>query len=365
MRAERTRLEDIARVTGVSVSTVSRALRSDPRIAEKTRWRVATEARRLNYHKPGENGIGRRAGLEGSTSLVARLVPRLERLRVLVMRPDPRAFFAETLVELVQQGQECGFAVDVQEGRDENLARHLTEAEAGGANAVLVLTFGHLTEAHGRLFQDSPVPVVLINRHVEGMTNAVTLDDFAAGVQAARYLVGLGHRRIAHLPGPQGASSMRERAAGFRTGLETVGCFDPALFVEPVQGDVLKWAQASVGRLLALPEPPTAIWAHHDLAAGATVVAVRAAGLRVPEDISIMGFDRKPELRETRLTTFDYRFRELARQSLRLIEGLLAGTVRGPVRVCVVPALVQGETTGPAPERPSSPIEAGSAGIDR
>lgn len=350
MCAERTRLLDIAQAAGVSVSTVSRALRRDSRISESTCRRVALEARRLGYTRAKKDFPGVGASIDGrnNTSQTPR---RLGQLVVLALQPDPRTFFAETLVELFRLGQERGFSVDVVDGNVKNLSSHLTEAETSGADAVLLSTFAHLTETHSAMVASCRIPVVLLNRHVAGDTNAVTLDDLAAGMQAARYLVALGHNRIACFSGDLGSSSLRERSFGFRLGLDESNCYDPSLFYESPNDSDLRWVHSILQELLGLPAPPTAIWAYNDIVASALMLAIRSAGLDVPKDISVMGFDNRPEYRALGLTTFDYRLNDLAHAALALVEALLANTVRGPVRLSIAAPLVEGSTTGPARSR--------------
>ncbi len=346
MKARRLTLVDLARETNLSISTLSRALRGDSRVAESTRQRVVAEANRLQYRSP-DGQAGRYANFSDQTGNSA--IPGIRQVTLLVMRPNLHDFYKETLVELMQLGYEQHFKVNVMIAPEDDLAAQIPRAIDQGANAVFIFTWSHLTDDDADIIENAQIPIILVNRYIEGRTNAVTLDDFGAGLQAARYLLGLGHLRIAHLTGPLGSSTLRERAAGFRIALEIAGCYDAALFSAPAKGDVFEWVRLSVERLLAIDPRPTAIWAHNDVTAGMALVAVRSKELRVPEDISIMGFNRMPELRNSGLTTFDHRFRDFAHHMFLLLKSLCTGEVQGPVRFCVAPRLVIGTTTGPAP----------------
>lgn len=339
----RATLSDIARAAQVSTSTVSRALRGDPRVTATTRRRVESEAQRLGYPLAQGKAVGDRD--------FERSIPGIRRVALWMQTREVFQFFGETIVEVVEQGKVRGFEVEIELLQpDESIAARLHAAEASGVDAVMYATWHHLSEAEGALLRDAPLPIILLNRHVDGLTPSVTLDDFAAGFHAARYLVRLGHRRVAYLAGRPLSSSLRERSAGFRVGLERKGCYDPELLIERGDGGLFDWVQQSVGRLLSLPHRPTAIWAFNDMAASIALMTLRSAGLEVPKDISVMGFDRTKDLADAHITTFDVHFRELGRQAVYMLKGIAEGEVRAPVRWCVVPTLVEGATTGRAPE---------------
>lgn len=338
-------LKDIARRANVSASTVSRALRGDPRVAAQTSERIYAAAKELKYPL---REIPASYGNERSTD--GRQSARLKHLVLWVQTREVFSFFGDTLMEIVEQGRHKDFEVDIRllkAGAD--LRAELVKAQDENADAVAYFTWQRLTTAEGKLLQQAPLPVVLVNRHVEGLTPSVTIDDFAAGLLAARYLVGLGHTRIAYLGGSRQSSSLREREAGFRMGLEEARCYDASLFLERDEGSLIDWVQRSIDRLFAAPNPPTAIWAFNDMAASFALMAVGAKGMRVPDDVSIMGFDYNKQLCSSRITTFDPHFRELGRQTVNLLQAILHDQVGLRTRWCTVPTLVEGVTTGPAP----------------
>lgn len=341
-------MTDLARQLGVSVSTVSRALRGDPRVSPQTRERVESAARLAGYQlRPTQRSRSRPETARPD----APLAPGHPTITVVVNGASQRDFYSQAIAELYALGGKYEFDVQiVVTGAQSDLVTEVSQASQR-CDAVLLITWGPFERAQAESVMRGTKPVVCLNRHVPGVTHAVTLDDSGAGLQAAEYLLGLGHRRIAHLPGPQWSSSLRERTAGFRAALEAAGCYRSGYFVEPVanRSELLSWARSHMEHLLALPEPPTAVWAYTDVVASVAVVTAQAKGLRVPEDLSIMGFDHTPHLHDVGITTFDWPFRPLAQQAVLMVQLLWQGVIQEPLRYCVLPRLVEGATTGPAP----------------
>ncbi len=337
-------MDDIARNVGVSVSTVSRALREDARVAEATRQRVKKEAAQLRYGgtSTGDNGeydviTPRRPG---------RRIPGVARISVILRDESMRRFFADTVLELMRQASSRSIESDFYISNiSEPLSDSLRQVKG---DALILVTWEILSDDDWRQLHSYHVPVIMVNRH-DGHTYAVTVDDFSAGLMAARHLYDLGHRRVAYIPGSLNSSSTSERAAGFRTGLERVACFDHQYFLAPVERNPVDTVRSHVRHLLSLPIPPTAIATYNDFTAGLVLMAVSEADLRVPEDLSILGFDYAPESRQLELTTFDCRCRDIGVEVMRLLEGIFTGETTAPIRICVVPALVKGKTTGLAP----------------
>jgi len=339
------RLKDIAQACHVSISTVSRALRGDPQIAEETRLRIQAEARRQQYKIDKSRAVKEREpagrGYEDSSGL--------RRLVVLMHGENIRPFFAETLIEIAHIAARYRLTTEfVQARRVDTVAACFEKGMAAHPDAILFITWLDSDEIDVAVIRSCRVLVVLFNRHIPGISNAVTLDDFAAGVQMARYLYDLGHRRIAHLAGPENSSAVRERAWGLRSELERLGCYDPELFEQVQCSRYVESLQEGVNKFINMAAPATAIWAYNDAAAAVVLSAVHAAGLAVPDDISVAGYDFMAQVGDLNLTTFDYRFAAMGRVAVKMVTDLLMGDIAGPLRYCVVPTLVVGATTGPA-----------------
>lgn len=331
MKKERTTLKNIAEKADVSISTVSRALRDDDRIAEATREHIRVVAQELGF------------------TVRLRANGDLGEVVVLVLDTGWGAFFDKTLNELARQGEKRNFKVSVQSvERHEPLTEGLARVAHMNSGVVVIGTWDTISSYETDLISSLSVPVIFINRYIETCASAVTLDDFGAGITAARYLVGLGHKRIAYLPGMQASSAMRDRLRGFQTGLQRMGVYVPELITEPLSGNVLEWTCRSVKQLMDLPQPPTAIWTCNDIAASAVIVSLRTQGFAVPEQISVIGHDHLPQAREIGITTFDYRLTELGYHVAYLAEGFLRDELSDSVHISLMPKLVEGHTTGPS-----------------
>lgn len=345
-----TTLQDVADLAQVSVSTASRALRGQSQVAEETRQRVESAARQLGYRGYGQD---RQASDEDATRNGVRRtsnpIPGLERL-VVIAEMGSHRFFGELLLELFHIGQERSFETVVHTDYTVEDASALLHVVAEcDADAIVLVTWRDLTRADAKLFGDSPVPVILINRYVDGSTFSVGLDDFAAGVQAANYLYHYGHRRIGHLMGNPSVPSIRQRTVGFRTGLERLGIYDPELFIPIDQEDRFRVIQEAMDRLLKRENRCTAIWGWNDAATAEALTIARARGLCVPEDLSLMGFDRAGTFDDLEITTFDFRMREMGLAVVFLLEGYFQNGLREPAQILLTPRLIPGKTTGPVP----------------
>jgi DNA-binding LacI/PurR family transcriptional regulator len=342
-------LEDIAREAGVSVATVSRVLRGYPQIAAETRTRVMSAAQRLRYQRA--QAVAQATHTNGNAEDVVHKISGLQTLYV-YMDIIAEKQFAPIVLELIGIGAQRGFKTVVNTCNQKDLINRVVSHEPEDNAAIAVITLSRVTEDDAERIRESYVPVVLVNRYVRGMTFSVTLDDYAAGCQAARYLFNLGHRRIACLQGDLRASSMVDRAAGFRAELLELGVYDASLFLETggrSPGFHQRIAEC-MKKLLAEANPVTAVWAWNDVAASDAIVAAHSMGVCTPEKLSVMGFDAVDE-ESTRITSFQYSFRELAYCTVALLEMRLAGSLRQPIRICVSPTFIEGDTTAPPPTK--------------
>ena len=345
MPGGRPTLKDIAEATGLSISTVSRALRGHAAINAETRRQVEEEASRLNY--PVGVRTAAKAPRRPERDGPPRAVRSFSSLTIVVRESTAGRFFGEAILALFELGKAYDLEVETIQCEGD---RELTDVLATVSSEVaVVFTLEHVDYREKAALRQVKVPFVLVNRHAEDLCSSVTLDDFSAGMKAARYLCGLGHRRIGYIQGSYVGTATRERGAGFRAGLESFGCYDPELFSPPVTGHDIEPVRSHVQKLLSLSPRATALATFNDALAAIALVVLRDAGLRIPEDFSVVGFDNEPEYRQAKLTTFDYRYRDLAEHAVYLLEGLVSGKVRGPARVALMPRFIEGATTGPVP----------------
>jgi LacI family repressor for deo operon, udp, cdd, tsx, nupC, and nupG len=330
---------DIARIAGVSLATASRALSNAPGVAAGTRERVLAVAEDLSYVVSPE--ASRLSG--GSTRRVAVVVPHISRW-----------FFAAMLEALELVLREADLDV---------LLYHVSDAPDRHAfferlparrkvDAVVVLAFP-LSEAEQQRLELIGVSIVAAG----GQSAAypyVCIDDEAAGRQAMDHLIFLGHQRIAMIaavdPDLPGWPAISGRSQAYYSALREAGiAADPSL-ATTVDWGGLQGAEA-MSQLLSLREPPTAVYAHSDEVAVGAMRTLRRAGLRIPEDISIIGIDGHPLAELTDLTTVSQPVRQQGLLAGQMVLGLLQGddidrAVTVPTRL-----VIRQSTAPPRPTR--------------
>jgi DNA-binding LacI/PurR family transcriptional regulator len=272
-------IADVAAHAGVGAGTVSRVLNDSPRVSEPTRARVLAAIEVLDYRpNPLARGLSR-----GRCQTLGVVVPffthasAVERLRGVVAALDSSHY------DLVL------FNVESPLHRDEHLA---TLTRRDRADGLLIMSLPTPPKSLARL-AESGVPVVLLDARGEGVPAVVT-DDVEGGRLATRHLLGLGHQRIAFIgddPGdPLGFTAGTSREEGYRLSMADAGLRVPAGYV--LHGPhVRSVARRLTEQLLARRDPPTAVFASSDTQALGVLEAVRAAGLDVPGDVSVVGFD--------------------------------------------------------------------------
>ena len=333
-------IKDVARTVGVSTATVSRALRGLPRVSNSTRDRVLQAAAELDYvASPSAAGL---AG--GRTRAVGVVVPFVSRW-----------FFASVVQGAEAPLREAGYDLllynlggDV-ESRDRVFASHLLRRRV---DAVLVLSLTPSTQEIAELVKLKR-PVALVGATVPGWSS-VRIDDIDAACTAMRHLIALGHRRIAYIGGPPAASHSQARLHGYRAAMEAEGIHIPEGYVRA--GQVLyQDGIAGAAALLDLPEPPTAIFAGSDETAVGVIESARTRGLRVPEDLSVVGFDdtRLARFVSPPLTTVRQPLLEMGGVALRTALRLAAGEKLDSHHVELATQLVVRHSTAHRPDEHS------------
>jgi DNA-binding LacI/PurR family transcriptional regulator len=201
------------------------------------------------------------------------------------------------------------------------------------------------------------LPLVLVNNDPPPGAYSVRMDNEAAASDALRYLQALGHRRIAFVEGPPAGRSSRERRAGYQTGLSLLGLAQDADLLVPGSGR-LEDGLPAIERLMALRHPPSAVLCYNDLAAIGLLAAASAAGLRVPEQLSVVGFDNIPLSRFTvpPLTTVDQPKQQMGGRAVALCLGHLEPrslTEERPAEVALQGRLVVRQSAAP-PGQPAA-----------
>ena len=263
----------VARESGVSVATVSRAFNFPDRVRPDTRERVHSVAQRLGYHP---NASAQTLRTQRS-KVIGVVLPTL-------LNP----VFAECLQGLAQAAREGGYAIlpmttEYEIAHEERAVNQLVAANVDGL--VLVVSNPRESLALRRLRERGVRFVLAYNR--DAAHPCVSVDSEQAVADAVRRLVGLGHRRIAMVSGQLAASDRaQQRLRGYEAGMRAAGLKTRLLEVPFIDA-----AAGAIDRLVTGRAAPTALVCSNDLLAIRAMRAVQQAGLRVPQDVSVIGFD--------------------------------------------------------------------------
>ena len=272
-------IRDVAKRAGVGVGTVSRVLNDNPSVRKTTRQKVLDAIAELDY---SPNPIARRLSL-GKTLTVAVIVPFFTRPSFVERLRGVEYALADSEYDLIL------FNVETTAKRDDYF-RSVPRRER--VDGLLVISLSP-RDADVERFLQADVPTVLIDAHHPRLSRAV-VDDVTGGRMATQHLVDLGHRKIGyvsdHLENPFNFVSSRDRHEGYCQALAEAGIpFRAEYHRQGEHGRREAREMASV--LLSLPDRPTAIFAASDIQAIGVLEAARDAGLKVPEDLSVIGYD--------------------------------------------------------------------------
>ena len=302
-------IRDIARELGISISTVSRALRGHHEVNESTRAAVMQVAERLKY-KPNPVALSL---LKQRSMTIGVLIPEIA-----------NPFFSAIISGIEQVADAKGYNLIIcqsneQVERERRLIDHLVAMRVEG----LIVSVSADTR-DGRPFAtllEQGFPLVFIDRTIESLiTHKVINDDFGGAQAAVRHLIEQGYRRIAHLAGPETLGVARNRHEGYREALATADRpYDPRYVVAGRLNQ--ETAQHAAAALLDLPEPPDAIFSVNDRSAFGVMLEARKRGLRIPQDLGLVGFGNLAvdELLQPRLSTVAQPAREMGSLATELL----------------------------------------------
>ncbi|KAB7732910.1 substrate-binding domain-containing protein [Rudanella paleaurantiibacter] len=307
---------DIARQLGISKSTVSRALTAHPNVNEKTRQRVLELAEKLDYQR-NQLAISL---LTNQTRTIGIMVPEFISF-----------FFPKVIIGAQEELAKAGYNVVICHS-NESYEIEVTNARSLFASRVDGLIVSHTKETrnfdHFRTFTRKSIPVVFFNRVWESdEVSKVVVDDYTGAYQAVEHLVQTGRRRIAHLSGPDSLPNSRSRQNGYLDALRHYEVpVDPSLIIS--YDLTLEKANIYVNHLLSLPEPPDALFTINDPTAIEAIQVIKARGLRIPQDVAVVGFSDDPisALIEPGLTTVAQPVDEIGRQAAACLLAQLQAT---------------------------------------
>jgi LacI family repressor for deo operon, udp, cdd, tsx, nupC, and nupG len=330
-------MADVASAAGVSIATVSRALRDVPGVSEATRDRIRQLAHELSYVvSPEASALSR-----GQTGRVAIVMPRLDAWFYSAMIASMAPVLREAELDMLV------YQVEGEAAR----SRFLQELPARRKADAVIITALPMAQTEVERLDLMGVHVVVAGGNLRDYPH-VQVDDLEAGRLAVQHLIDLGHRRIGMIrtsdtDGTRWAADVL-RVRAWRETLVAAGleASDDLLVTEPYSAEAGARATA---RLLGLPDPPTAVFAYSDELAFAAIRHVRSVGLRVPDDVSVIGVDGHPLGEVFDVSTVDQDVARQGRLAAELVVRLVAGEEDVADRELPVRLVARG-STGEAPK---------------
>jgi LacI family transcriptional regulator len=330
----RTTIRDVARHAGVSVATVSKVLNNRYGVAASTHAHVQKVIAELGYE----------------ASLVAQSLRNHQTNVIGILVADLEPFITEVLKGAAEALRGTGFELIIYSagGRTDDLEgweqRYLSRLSGTLIDGAILVTPTIIDVNYG-------APIVAIDPHL-GTSHIPTIDaDNLRGAHlATEHLIDLGHKRIAMLTGRQDLQSSVLRERGYRQAMRKAELDIDEQLVQPGEYH-LDPSRDSARTMLSLPEPPTAIFAANDTSALATVAVAAELGLRIPQDLSVVGFDNIPEsaLSVPPLTTVEQPIRLMGQQAVEMLIELIRGrTVERTHLTLDTRLVVRASTSAPA-----------------
>jgi DNA-binding LacI/PurR family transcriptional regulator len=306
-------IKDIARAADVTPCTVSRALRDSPRVSPETKKRIQRLADEMGYTPDAQA----RSLVMGRTQTVGVVVTTMA---------DP--FIGSVVQTIESAAHEQGYTVILASSNDipEREIEAVKMLQSRRVDGVIVTSSRVGAQYQERLDQ-LRVPVVLVNslaEHSGRHTISVRVDNHQGGQQATNHLIQKGHRRIAYVAAPADRSDNVERMTGYRDALAEAGiAYDPSLVVKGTGR--AGGGQRALPALLSLDDAPTAVFCYNDMTAIGLIDAAHKAGLSLPQDLAIVGFDdiAFAQLANPPLTTIAQPVAQLGKEAMERVLELL------------------------------------------
>lgn len=334
-------IKDVAKVAGVSHTTVSRALRGSTLISEETTRRIQETAVKLGYFP--------------SAAARSLRTNRSQAIGVIVSHVDD-PYFSEILQGIEEIAQSHNYSLFMA------ASQHNREREAAIVQAMrqhrvdgVIICSTTLSDEQSQHFSEYGIPMVVVNNQAaEEYRYSIYHDDVDGSRQVTRHLIELGHRKIAYLGNSQSGRTTQERLGGFLKEMEAARLEIREEYMHEIPGSDPEKAALAVNHFLDLPDRPTALVCFNDMMAIGILKSVQHRGIRVPDEFSITGFDNIVFSNYTNppLTTFDQPKRFIGQKAAELILSLLDATsnVNIPqqkIQVLKGKLLVRGSTAAP------------------
>lgn len=324
-------LRDIAREAGVSINTVSRALNGKPDVSEATRALVQAVAARLDY-RPNQLARGLR---QQRTATIG-----------VVIADVANPFFAEVVKGIERAAYQEGYSIilantEEDQDRESRAVRTLVERQVDG----ILIAPAQRSDETVRYLMQRQVRFVLLARFFEGLDAPAVVNDDREGARlAVRHLLQRGHRDILYLNGPPYNSSARLRLSGYRDALEEAGIpFRPSLVLTTDARSA--GGYAAIQQALAAGLRFTAVFCFSDYVSFGAIKALRQAGLSIPSDVAVMGYDDidLAEIVEPALSTVHVAKTRLGQVAAHMLMGMIGGSegrAERPGMVVLAPQVV-------------------------
>jgi DNA-binding LacI/PurR family transcriptional regulator len=338
-------MRDVAAAAEVSLSTVSLVVNGKPGVSQDRRERVLKVIKDLDYRTGGRRSVA------ASTKIIGLLMESLSEAS------RSEGFYLRIVSGIEETAYELGYQVMLHVFRPAidplNSIRELMGRDVDG---LIIANDGDVTPTVIQNIAEAGFPMVLVENYQNFPIPAVTADNFTAGRVMTEYLIRLGHRRIGALSGPDKYSSLRDRMRGHRIAMLENGLpLDPSLHPSPVSGNPRK-GYVQMQKLIALPEPPTAVFAISDRAAFGAMEAIKDAGLVCPDDISVVGIDdvRDSGYSTPPLTTFSVPKYDLGKTAVLILHNLLLDKSIPPARTVLLGKFLERKSARPPRQKPES-----------
>jgi LacI family transcriptional regulator len=329
-------IKDVARASGVSYATVSRVLTGFEHVKDTTRQRVMEAVERSGYVA----NLHARSLVGGRSQIIGLLVPNLDNGYVGTIMQGVDKALARANYDLLLYTSH----------RHPGKESFYVSAISNGLTDGLLLVAPLVPTTYLAALRDQDFPYVLIDQaDVTESSNVVEATNWQGAYDATRYLIDLGHTRIAFIKGSPAVRSAEDRLAGYKAALADYGISVMQELI--IEGDFQQQTgYESAKRLLQNLQPvPTAIFASNDLTAFGAMDAARKHGLRIPEDISIIGFDDIPQATFVypKLTTVRQPLEQMGQIAAKLLLERIKDQSKTPQRIALATQLVVRDSCGP------------------
>ncbi len=324
-------IEDVARISGVSVTTVSRVINKFPSVKEKNRVKVLDAVKKLKY----QPSIFAQRLATGKSNVIALVIPHYEGL-----------FYSFYALELIRGIGTLCEALNLDLLLQISSSAH-TAGLRGTGGIIFADLIGNRAKLENALIEGTPS--VVINNKVEDLlVSSVSVDNEAGAKAAVDYLINMGHSKVAHISGDLITQAAAQRLSGYEHSLTEKGM--------QINKDYIKKTDYSRGQarqateeLLSLPEPPTAIFVASDSMALEVMAVAREKGKEIPKDLSIIGFDDNPSglYGPVALTTVRQPLVKMAQEGVKLLHSIMKDKFAAVQIITLPTELVIRESTGP------------------